>query len=85
MMLTGVLQKNGSMVKCAGKYLIKLSVHYLATLNFWFADMHCPVEIILNSYQLFKELVCSIQQNFGNVTLKILTLLGFYIFMMEEI
>ena len=38
-----------------------------------------------SNYQLLKELVCSTQQNFIDVILKVLTLLGFCIFMMEEI
>ena len=50
-MLTSVLKKNGSMVKCAGQYLIKCPLFVYSELLVF--RYYCPVEIILNSYHFF--------------------------------
>ena len=50
-MLTSVLKKNGSMVKCAGQYLIKCPLFVYSELIVF--RYQCPVEIILNSHHFF--------------------------------
>ena len=51
MMLTSVPKKNGSMVNCAGQYLIRCSLFVYSELSV--CRYYCPVEIILNSYHFF--------------------------------
>ena len=50
-MLTSVPKKNGSMVNCAGQYLIRCSLFVYSELSV--CRYYCPVEIILNSYHFF--------------------------------
>ena len=51
MLLTSVLKKNGSMVKCAGQYLLKCPLFVYSELSV--CRYYCPVEIVLNSYHVF--------------------------------